>query len=88
MPVNNFFAHWIREMGIKSLDDDLQIICNSPFDMYRNSDAMLENMPKDALRTFVKHLLYSRTKIVMPTGKNRRNNDTSTIDDRNDASLL
>ena len=51
--VNNFFAHWIKEIESEQHGDDLQILpTGNSADIYRYSDAMLKHMPKDVQKTF------------------------------------
>ena len=45
---------------------------------------MLKHMPKDALKAF-ERMLYSKENVVMPTGKDRRDHNTTTADNRMDA---
>ena len=45
--VNNFFAHWIKEIDIKRLGDDVPILpTTNTVEIYKYSDAMLKHMPK------------------------------------------
>ena len=47
IPVNNFFAHWIKEIHVKRFGDDISILPLSiTVNIYRYSDEMLKNMPK------------------------------------------
>ena len=42
--VNNFFAHWIKEINIKRCGDDAQTLrTSSPYEIYQYSDAMLKH---------------------------------------------
>ena len=46
--VNNFFAHWIKEIDIKRLSDDIPILpTTNTIPIYRYSDRLLKHMPKD-----------------------------------------
>ena len=63
IPVNNFFAHWIKDVTVKRYGDDIAVLpINTTLDTYRYSESMLKHMPKDALATFQKELLYSKKK--------------------------
>ena len=45
--VNNFFAHWIKEIDIKHLGDDIPILPRTnTINIYRYSDAMLKHLSK------------------------------------------
>ena len=62
--VNNFFAHWIKEIDIKRLGDDTPILPTSnTVEIYKYSDAILKNIPKDALEVIENDLLYSKKKL-------------------------
>ena len=51
--VNNFLAHWIKEIDIKCYGDDLQmLLTNNPTDIYWHLEAILKLMPKEVLKTF------------------------------------
>ena len=51
-PVNNFFAHWIKEIYIKRYGDYMPILpLTNTVDIYRYSDEHLKHMPKDASKT-------------------------------------
>ena len=52
IPLNNFFAHWIKEIGIKRYGDDIPILpLTNTVKIYKYFDEMLKHMPKDALAT-------------------------------------
>ena len=58
IPVNKFFAHWIKEIDIKRYGDDMPILpLISTVDIYRYSNELI---PKDALKTIQNDLLYSK----------------------------
>ena len=57
--VNNFFAHWVKEVDIKWLGDDVPILpTTNTIEIYKYSDAMLKHMPKNALKVIENDLLY------------------------------
>ena len=62
--VNNFLAHWIKELNIKRYGDDIPIL---PL-----TNAILKHMEGDASKTFQTDLLYSTKKVSLPTGRDRR----------------
>ena len=44
--VNNFFAHWIKEIDIRKLGDDTPILpMTNTVEIYKYSDALLKHMP-------------------------------------------
>ena len=60
-PVNNFFAHWIKETDImKYATNKLLIRPTTPKEINRYSDEMLKHLPKNALKIIEKDLLYSK----------------------------
>ena len=62
--VNNFFAHWIKEIDIKRLGDDIPILpTTNTIPIYRYSDRLLKHMPKDSLAIIENNLLYSKKKL-------------------------
>ena len=71
VPVNNFFAHWIREINIARYGDDQSILpLINTVDIYRYSDDLLKHMLEKVLKTYRSSLLYSNKKIVL-TNENR-----------------
>ena len=80
--VNNFFAHWIREIDIKRLGDDVPILPTpNTVEIYKYSDAMLKHRPKNALKVIENGLLYSREKVKLPNNKDRRDERTAAGED-------
>ena len=76
--VNNFFAHWIKELDIKRYGDDIPILpLTNTVEIYKYSDAILKHMEGDALKTFQNDLLYSNKKVNLPTGESRRKHYTT-----------
>ena len=50
--VNNFFAHWIKEISITKYGSDKELPPTfSPWKVYQYSDQMLKHLPADALKT-------------------------------------
>ena len=71
--VNNFFAHWIKEIDIKKLGDDQPILPTiNTVEIYKYSDQILKHLPKDSLKLIGNDLLYSKKKVKLPTGEDRR----------------
>ena len=75
--VNNFFAHWIKEIDIKRLGDDTPILpTTNTVEIYKYSDAILKHIPKNALAVIQNDLLYSKKKVKLPDGEDRRKKHT------------
>ena len=71
--VNNFFAHWIKEIDIKKLGDDQPILPTiNTVEIYKYSDQILKYLPSDALELIENDLLYSKKKVKLPDGEDRR----------------
>ena len=56
---------------MKRLADIMQVIPTSLIDIYIYYKSVLIHMTKDILKSFEKHLLHSKRKVVMSTGKNK-----------------
>ena len=83
--VNNFFAHWIKEIDIKRLGDDTPILpTTNTVEIYKYSDAILKHIPKNALAVIQNDLLYARKKVKLPAGKDRRDQHTAQGEDADD----
>ena len=82
--VNNFFAHWIKETDIKRLGDDVPVLpTTNTIEIYKYSDAMLKHVPKKALKVIENDLLYSRKKVKLPAGEERRDEHTANAENAN-----
>ena len=82
--VNNFFAHWIKEIDIKRLGDDVPVLpTTNTIEIYKYSDAMLKHVPKKALKVIKNDLLYSRKKVKLPAGEERRDEHTANAENAN-----
>ena len=82
--VNNFFAHWIKEIDIKRLGDDVPVLpATNTIEIYKYSDAMLKHVPKKALKVIENDLLYSRKKVKLPAGEERRDEHTANAENAN-----
>ena len=61
--VNNFFAHFIKDISITRYGNDKQsLLTFSPYETYQYSDAMLKHLPEKALKNLENDLLYSKRK--------------------------
>ena len=71
--VNNFFAHWVKEISITKYGSDKELPRTlSPWEVYQYSDQMLKHLPKDVLKTIQKTLLFSKTLVCFAkVGYNR-----------------
>ena len=72
---------------MKRLADDLQTLSTLPKDIYGYSHSIWKHMPEDALKTFQKHLMYPKKKVVMLTGKDKQDYNITTPDDRMNVNL-
>ena len=73
--MNSFFAHWVKEISITKYGSDKELPPTfSPWEVYQDSDQLLKHLPRDALKTLQKTLLFSK-KIVYFASKSydRRN---------------
>ena len=62
--VNNFFAHFIKEISIARYGKDKQLMPTfPPYEIYQYSDAMLKYLPEKALKKLQNDLLYSKKKV-------------------------
>ena len=76
IPVNNFFAHWIKDVTVKRYGDEIAVLpINTTLDTYRYSESMLKHMPEKALATFQKELLYSQKKVIIKGNGNNTLNE-------------
>ena len=67
--VNNFFAHWLKEVDIKRYPDDIRILPrNNTVDIYRYSEKMLKHLPAKSLDTIKETLLYDKETVIIPGG--------------------
>ena len=75
IPVNNFFAHWVKEVSITKYGSDRELPPTfTPWEVYQYSDAMLKHLPIDSLKPLQKDLLYSKQPVYYAqTSYDRRN---------------
>ena len=77
IPVNNFFAHWIKDVTVKRYGDYIAVLpINTTLETYRYSESMLKHLPDDVLATFQKDLLHSNKKVIIKC------NAANTLNDR------
>ena len=61
MTVNNFFAHFVKEVSVTKYGSDNELIPTFPtYEIYQYTDPMLKHLPEDSLKTIEKTLLYSK----------------------------
>ena len=79
--VNNFFAHWVKEISITKYGSDKELPPTfTPWKIYQYSDPMLKHLPADSLKTIQKHLLYDKGPVYYAnTTYNRRNFNGSNV---------
>ena len=64
--VNNFFAHWVKEIDIKRSGDNIPILSlTNTFDIYWDSVELLKHMLEKVLKTIGKSLLYSKRSVAI-----------------------
>ena len=79
--VNNFFAHWIKEIDIKKLGDDQPILPTiNTVDVHKYSDQILKHLPSADLEMIENDLLYSKKKVkIHARAGDRRNKHTDAV---------
>ena len=78
IPVNNFFAHWVKEISMIKYGSDKELPpIFTPWEIYQYSDSMLKHLPKDSLKTIQKHLLYSKEPVFYANSNYDRRNFNS-----------
>ena len=85
--VNNFFAHWLKEIGIKRYPDVRILPTNNTVSISDYSGQILKHMPAKALDTIKETLLYDKAKVVLTGNRDRTSNNSATAGDRTDANL-
>ena len=64
--VNNFFAHWIKEISATRYGSDKELPPTfSPWEVYQYSNKMLKNLLLDALKKIQKTLLFSKKPVYL-----------------------
>ena len=73
--VNNFFAHWLKEVDIKRYPDDICILStNNTVDIYRDSEKMRKHLPAESLDTIEETFLFDKETVIIPSDRDRRSN--------------
>ena len=90
--VNNFFAHFTKEIVTSRYRDDQHILpTNNVVNIYGYSNVMLKHIPEKALKTFQNKLLYSKKAVSLKSDNGRKENNNelekSTRDDRDFLSI-
>ena len=75
--VNNFFACWITDIGIRRYPDDTKILpTNNNVDVCQFAASQLKYLPKKSVEAIKNQLLYSNKLVYLAEGTDRRpNND-------------
>ena len=56
--VNNFLAHWVKEITITKYGSDKELPPTfSPWEVYQYSDQMLKHLPSEALKTIIQSII-------------------------------
>ena len=64
--VNNFFAHWVKEISITKYGSDKELPPTfSPWEIYQYSDQMLKHLPSDALKTIKKNTFIVKKQCIL-----------------------
>ena len=79
--MNNFFAHWVKEISITKYGSDKKLPPTfSPWEAYQYSDQMLKHMPADSLKTIQKtHLYNKKPRYFASENYERRNHNFSGV---------
>ena len=71
--VNNFFAHWIKEISITKYSTNKELTpTTTPQEIYQNSDSMVKHLPGKSLKGIENDLFYSKEEVVIPYNLDRR----------------
>ena len=75
LTVNNFFAHWVKEISITKYGSDKELPPTfPPWELYQYSDQLLKHQPTNALKTIQKNHLYSRKPVYFASETYDRRN--------------
>ena len=73
-----------KRNDIKRLGDDVPVLpTTNTIEIYKYSDAKLKHVPKKALKVIENDLLYSRKKVKLPAGEERRDEHTANAENAN-----
>ena len=87
-PVNNLFAHWVKEIDITKNETNKQLIPTStPQEIDQYSDAMLKHLPAKNLKKLRKHFLFSKKEVIYTAGVDRRPHNDDGNGKRSDDNL-
>ena len=71
--VNNFFAHWIKEISITKYGTNKELTpTTTPQEIYQYSEAMLKHLSAKSLKIIENDLLHSKEEVVIPYNLDRR----------------
>ena len=78
--VNNFFAHWFKDIEITRYPDDKNILpTNNTLNIANYSNAELKYLPAKAIKPLEKTLLYSNSPVYYVNGEDRRSQAAATL---------
>ena len=78
IPLNHFFAHWIKKTDIMKYGTNKSLIRpTTPKEINRYSDEMLKYLPKNALKMIQNDLLYSKKWVTIENNLDRRYSNIS-----------
>ena len=88
-PMNNFFAHFVKEISVTIYGNDKQLITTFlPYEIYQYSDSMLKHLPKDALKKVEKTMFYSKQAVYFnKTAIDRRIHNSNAANDITDLNI-
>ena len=76
--VNNFFTHWIKEIDIKRYGDDMPILpLTNTVDIYRYSNKLLKQMPKNTFNQYKMICYTAKKKVIIDNNTDKRDHHTS-----------
>ena len=85
---NSFFGHWIKDIDVRRYPDDTKILpTNDNVDVYQYSASQLKYLPKNAISTIEKMLLYSKKPVYLDVDVDRRSNNNNDQTKRTDDNL-
>ena len=81
--VNNFFAHFAKEISMTKYGDDKQLIPTFLlYEIHQNSDSVLKHLSKDSLKKLKKTMLYSKQSVYYNNETiDRRTHNSNTAND-------
>ena len=86
--VNNFFARWITDIGIRQYPDDTRTLpTNNNVDVCQFAASQLKHLPKDSAKTIKKQLLYLNKPVYLAEGTDGRPNNDDNANKRTDENI-